>query len=270
MAGSLGEKVGEGAFAEVYAWAPGQVVKLLRKGFRRRAILHEARMTRAVFTAGGPAPQVFDEVSVDGRPGFVMARFDGPTLQHLSRTGAMSFEETGALLATLCLSVHRTRPPADVLFLRDHFERSAGLDDTRVPAAIATGVLALLDRLAPGDGLCHADLHSSNVIMTAEGPRIIDWTGAVRAPAVFDLACCQVLLSEIAPALVPDPERPIAVNAALQAAYAGLTGASPAALSAEIEPWLPVARAFALLGGAAPRQREQLIASLEASLRGAG
>lgn len=267
MGGSLGEKIGEGAFAEVYAWAPGQVIKLLRAGFRRRAILHEARMTRAVFAAGGPAPQVFDEVTVDGRPGIVMARLDGPTLQHLSRTGAMTFEETGALLATLCLSVHRTPPPADVLLLRDHFESSLRLNDTRIPEAIATGILALIHRLAPGDGLCHADLHSSNVIMTAQGPRIIDWTGAVRAPAVFDLACCHLLLTEIAPAIVPDPQRPIAVNAALQAAYAGLTGASPAALTAGIEPYLPIARAFALLGGAAPRQREQLIASVEASLR---
>jgi hypothetical protein len=28
MRGSLGEKIGEGAFADVHAWAPGQVVKL--------------------------------------------------------------------------------------------------------------------------------------------------------------------------------------------------------------------------------------------------
>ena len=28
MQGSLGEKIGEGVFADVHAWAPGQVVKL--------------------------------------------------------------------------------------------------------------------------------------------------------------------------------------------------------------------------------------------------
>ena len=36
MQGSLGEKIGEGAFSEAYAWAPGQVVKLFKPGVPRR------------------------------------------------------------------------------------------------------------------------------------------------------------------------------------------------------------------------------------------
>ena len=58
MRGSLGEKIGEGAFADVHAWAPGQVVKLFKAGVPQRASRWEARMTRAVFAAGGPAPEV--------------------------------------------------------------------------------------------------------------------------------------------------------------------------------------------------------------------
>ena len=34
MQGSLGEKIGEGAYADVHAWAPGQVLKLFKAGFR--------------------------------------------------------------------------------------------------------------------------------------------------------------------------------------------------------------------------------------------
>jgi hypothetical protein len=58
MRGSLGEKIGEGAFADVHAWAPGQVVKLFKAGVPQRVSWWEARMTRAVFAAGGPAPEV--------------------------------------------------------------------------------------------------------------------------------------------------------------------------------------------------------------------
>ena len=36
MRGSLGEKIGEGAFADVHAWAPGQVLKLFKAGVPRR------------------------------------------------------------------------------------------------------------------------------------------------------------------------------------------------------------------------------------------
>ena len=188
MRGSLGEKIGEGAFADVHAWAPGQVVKLFKAGVPRRLGWHEARMTRAVFAAGAPAPEVFGEVTLEGRFGIVLSRLDGPTLLQLYRSGAVTFEQAGAILATLAMSVHKTPPPPDVLSLRDYMDASLRHDGGTLPKHIATGILALIERLPPGDGLCHGDLHPGNVIMTAEGPRLIDWTGTVRAPAAFDLA----------------------------------------------------------------------------------
>ncbi len=73
MRGSLGEKIGEGAFADVHAWAPGQVVKLFKAGAAQRECRREARMTRAIFAAGGPAPEVFGEMELEGRFGIVLA-----------------------------------------------------------------------------------------------------------------------------------------------------------------------------------------------------
>jgi hypothetical protein len=76
MRGSLGEKIGEGVFADVHAWAPGQVVKLFKAGVPLRLSRHEARVTRAVFAAGAPAPEVLDEVTLEGRFGIVLGRLD--------------------------------------------------------------------------------------------------------------------------------------------------------------------------------------------------
>src|ERR1700722_16225058 len=179
MRGSLGEKIGEGAYADVYAWAPGRVLKLFKSGFPRRHSWWEARMTRAAFAAGAPAPEAFDEVTLEGRFGVVLQRLDGPTLSQLSRSGAMTPEQTGAILATLAISVHRTPPPADVLSLRDTMAGSSRLSSA-LPEHIATGILALIERLAPGDGLCHGDFYPGNVIMTADGPKLVDWGGATR------------------------------------------------------------------------------------------
>jgi len=47
--------------------------------------------------------------------------------------------------------------------------------------------------------LCHSDLHPGNVIMTAQGPRPIDWLGATRAPAAYEIAQCHVLIAELDP-----------------------------------------------------------------------
>ena len=267
MRGSLGEKIGEGAYADVHAWAPGQVVKLFKPNIPLPLSWHEAQMTRAAFAAGAPAPEVFGVMTLEGRFAMVLQRFDGPTLLQLTRTGAMTREQAGAILATLFLAVHKTVPPSDMLPLRDSMDAGLRHSGDRLPKHIATGILALIERLPPGDGLCHGDLHPGNVIMTAEGPRLIDWMGMVRAPAALDLAATHFLLAEIAPEVADDPERPRAVNAALQAEYARLAGMSQAALRSAIDSYLPVAYVRALFGEAMHAHKERLIQRIEAALR---
>jgi hypothetical protein len=138
MQGSLGEKIGEGAFADVHEWAPGRVLKLFKTGVRKRVAWHEARMTRAVFAAGAPAPAVFDEVTLEGRFGIVLTRLDGPTLTQLSRTGVMTPEQVGAILASLYTSVHKT-PPPDVPSLRRWIDFASQASRDILPQRIATG-----------------------------------------------------------------------------------------------------------------------------------
>ena len=169
MQGSLGEKIGEGLFADVHAWAPGQVVKLSKPGIPHYVLQHEARRTRAVFAAGGPAPEVLDEVTLDGRFGIVLPRFDGPTLREATRSGAVTRERAGAILATLCLAVHETRPPPDALSLRQAMDARLQFAGSVLPERIITGVLALSEHLAADEVLCHSDLHPGNVIDDAAG-----------------------------------------------------------------------------------------------------
>jgi len=271
MRGSLGEKVGEGAVSDIHAWAPGQVLKLFKAGVPRWIGEHEARMTRAVFAVGGLAPEVLDEVTLDGRFGIVLQRLEGPTLRQRLLARATTSEQAGAVLASLYTSVHKTPSPPEVPSLREWFTAASRIPDG-IPKHIATGVLALIERLPPGDGLCHADLHPGNVIMTADGPRIIDWVATVRAQGALDLARCHVTLSDLvyAPEGV-DPEQPRALNAAVQSEYARLAGMSPAALTAAMKPYLPILRAFALAEGATnPARRGRLVQSVEATLRSGG
>jgi Ser/Thr protein kinase RdoA (MazF antagonist) len=266
MRGFLGEKIGEGVTSDIHVWAPGQVVKLFKAGVPPRFGRHEARMTRAAFAAGAPAPDVLGEVSLEGRFGIVLPRFDGPTLLHLVLTRAMTYEQVGSVLATLYLSVHRTSPPPGTPSLRDWIDTASRSSGDLLPEHLATGVLTLIDRLPPDDGLCHADLHPGNVIMTAGGPRIIDWVCAARAPAIFDIGRCHVTLSELVPEDA-DPEPPRAINAAVQSEYARLTGMSPAELTATMQPYLPILRTFVLLQRpSTPVQRERLIQRIATAL----
>src|SRR5439155_888462 len=47
----------------------------------------------------------------------------------------------------------------------------------------------------PGDRLVHRDLHPLNVMMTPEGPMIIDWANASAGDPAFDVADTWVLFS---------------------------------------------------------------------------
>jgi hypothetical protein len=257
--------------SDIHAWAPGQVLKLFKTGVSRRFGEHEARMTRAVFAANGLAPEVFDEVTVEGRFGIVLTRLDGPTLRQSLLTGAVRSRQAAVILASLYRSVHTTAPLAEIPSLRAWFTAASRVPDG-IPEQVATGVLDLIERLPPSDGLCHADLHADNVIMTADGPRIIDWGATVRAPAALDLARCHVTFSDLvyAPEGV-DPERPRALNAAIQTEYARLAGLTPTALAAAVETYLPILRAFALAERATnPARRAQLIQFIETALRSDG
>jgi Ser/Thr protein kinase RdoA (MazF antagonist) len=267
MQGSLGEKIGEGAYSEAYAWAPGQVVKLFKPGLPRRMPRFEVLMLRAVLAAGVPVAEVFGEVTVDGRFGIVLQRLNGPTLLQLTRTGAATFEQAGAIVAALAMSIHKTTPPPAVLSMRDYMEDSLRLGRGKLPKHIATDVLALIDRLPPGDGLCHCDLSPGNVIMTDQGPMLVDWVSAMRGPAALELGFLHVILSELAPEIADNPERPRATNTAAQTEYARLAGISRAELTAAMEPYLPIVRTFVVMGDAVPSLRGRLIQRIEAGLR---
>lgn len=265
MNGCLGARIGEGAAADVHVWAPGRVVKLFKAGLPQRISMHEARMTRAIFSASALAPEVFDEIVVEGRFGFVMSRLEGPTLMQITKSGAIEYAEAGAVLAGVIHSVHKTPPPPEVPILRDYMTVSLRRAGDMLPKHIVTGILAVIDGLSPGDGLCHGDPHTGNVIMTVNGPRLIDWIGTMRAPAALDLALAHVVLCELAPEIVVDPQRPRAIHAAFQAAYAALAGVSPPALTVAMEPYLTIARMLLLLSGAVPAQRARLIQRLDAN-----
>ena len=197
----------------------------------------------------------------------MLTRLDGSTLLQLLLTRAMTPRQVGAILATLADDRSQDAPAGGRCTpCTTGCATRCAAPETEFRSKIATGILTLIERLPPWDGLCHCDLHPGNVIMTADGPRLVDWVGVVRAPAALDLSVCQVQLSEIVPEFADDPDRPRAVNAAMQSEYARLADMSQAALTAAMEPFLPIVCVFALVGDAWPAKREWLIQRVEAAL----
>ena len=59
----------------------------------------------------------------------------------------------------------------------------------------AAAVLERLAALPDGDRICHGDMHPGNVLMSAAGPKVIDWMSAKAGPPEADVARTLFLLT---------------------------------------------------------------------------
>lgn len=154
----LGRKIAEGRDSEIYDHGPGKVLRVARD---RRSLVAEAEVMSYVRSQGYPAPRVHDA----GEGYLVMDRVDGPTM--LDDAIPLRIGRHAKLLASLHEQLHRIPAPS------------------------------WMTREAPlaGDRLVHRDLHPLNVLITPDGPVVIDWSNASRGDPAFDVADTWVLFA---------------------------------------------------------------------------
>ena len=180
-----GTLVGAGRNADVYDIGGGRVLRRYRDGRDAAAVDREARVMVHARAHGVPVPEVFE---VDGSD-IVMERATGPTMLDVLGRRPWTLRRQARLLARLHETVHRA--PA--------------LPGLRAPCG---------DEDPDGQVLLHRDLHPMNVILTSAGPVIIDWEGAARGPAMYDIAWTWVILAS---SEVPDTGLAAAAVRGLQA-----------------------------------------------------
>ncbi len=182
-----------GRTAEVYAWQDGKVLKLYRDWCPTNWVDHEAHIAEVVTQAGLPAPHAYGVVEVNGRRGVVYERVDGESMLQGMRRQPLKMAAFGRMLADLHYEMHR-QPVTTLPEQHSQIERSLN-EARKLPDDLRTAALAALARLPDGDRLCHGDFHPDNVVMTAKGPRIIDWMTANRGNPWADVARTHLLLT---------------------------------------------------------------------------
>lgn len=161
-----------GRDGDIFEFAPGLVLRKPRDG---RSIAHEARTMQYVAEHGYPVPRI-EEVRADGTE-IVMERIDGPIMMDAMVRPPWKLGEHLRLLADLLDQLHEI-PAPDWL---------PGMPED-------------------GDAILHLDLHPLNVIMSPNGPIVIDWPNARRGDPMADVAVSYAL---IACGQIPLP-RPVA------------------------------------------------------------
>ncbi|WP_344658645.1 phosphotransferase [Catenulispora subtropica] len=153
-----GELIGSGRDADVYALDDSWVLRRTRD---RRPQAREAAVMAHLHAHGYPVPEVRPD---GGTPeDLVMRRAAGPTLLEAALAGELDADRVGAMLAELLVRLH-TVPVRD----------------------------------GAGTAILHLDLHPLNVILTAEGPVVIDWTNTREDDPVLDWAMSALILAQVA------------------------------------------------------------------------
>jgi aminoglycoside phosphotransferase (APT) family kinase protein len=140
--------------------------RVLRRTRPPRRLTAEADLMRHVRAAGYPAPAVFE----DREDGLVMARIEGPSMLDDLRSHPWRFRRHARTLAALHRDLHRIPAPEGL------------------PAPFAEG-----------DAMLHLDLHPANVLLSDDGPVVIDWSSAARGPAGADVADAWLVLAAARP-----------------------------------------------------------------------
>ncbi|MER6081836.1 aminoglycoside phosphotransferase family protein [Streptomyces sp. NPDC001833] len=155
-----GRLLGSGRSADVYELDEAWVLRRDRDGWGDAAA--EGAVMTYVREHGYPAPRVRPTGS---RTELVMERLSGPTMLAALLAGETGPAEGGALLASLLRELHTVpgRDPSD-----------------------------------PGARVLHLDLHPDNVMMTPDGPRVIDWSNAEDGPPGLDWGMSAVILAQVA------------------------------------------------------------------------
>ena len=159
---SNGHVIAEGRDTEILDHGPGQV---LRRPRVPRSLDTEAHVMEWVRAQGYPCPAVVELVD----DGMVMERIEGVSmLDHLGRH-PWELRAQATLLADLHGWLHRLPVPDDLSARLGH-------------------------PYGDGTALVHLDLHPGNVMLSADGPVVIDWSNAAVGDGAADVAVAWLLM----------------------------------------------------------------------------
>jgi aminoglycoside phosphotransferase (APT) family kinase protein len=183
----LGDVVARGSRSSVHAYGRGAVVKVPLPATPDSWILAEAEYVEAVRAVGAPAPSLLGIERIFGRPASVWERVDGPSLWQQVVDRPDRSADVGRRLADIQLALFELVPPVTLPDQRDRLISKIRWSAANVDVSLGVA----LELLPAGTGtprLCHGDLHPSNVIVSQDGPVIVDWFDASRGDRVADVA----------------------------------------------------------------------------------
>ena len=162
-----------------------KAIKVFDANFSKSDILTEALNQARVEEAGVRVPKVLEVSVIDGKWAIVSEYIPGKTLAQLMEENPQEKDAYLEQFVDLQMEVHTHRAPL-LNKLYDKMKRK--IDETGLDATTRYELHTRLDSTPHHNKVCHGDFNPSNIIMSENGPYILDWSHATQGNASADVA----------------------------------------------------------------------------------
>ena len=186
----------KGGTGECYRLDEDTILKLYYEGFPKEYVQREKAGARTALVAGVPTAISFQPVQVGNRYGLVYERVEGKTLSELTAQEPSLAQERGGMLAVIAKTLHGAHgKPWSLPRTTEHIRKELPKIDYATESTIRH-IQAFMDGLDEEQGFVHGDFHPNNVIVSADGPMLIDMGDFSLGSPLFDLASLLFCLFE--------------------------------------------------------------------------
>ncbi len=162
-----------------------KAIKVFDANFSKSDILNEALNQARVEEAGVRVPKVLEVSVIDGKWAIVSEYIPGKTLAQLMEENPQEKDAYLEQFVDLQMEVHTHRAP---LLNKLHDKMKRKIDETGLDATTRYELHTRLDSTPHHNKVCHGDFNPSNIIMSENGPYILDWSHATQGNASADVA----------------------------------------------------------------------------------
>lgn len=162
-----------------------KAIKVFDANFSKSDILNEALNQARVEEAGIRVPKVLEVSVIDGKWAIVSEYIPGKTLAQLMEENPQEKDAYLEQFVDLQMEVHTHRAP---LLNKLHDKMKRKIDETGLDATTRYELHTRLDSTPHHNKVCHGDFNPSNIIMSENGPYILDWSHATQGNASADVA----------------------------------------------------------------------------------
>lgn len=219
-----------------------KAIKVFDANFSKSDILNEALNQARVEEAGIRVPKVLEVSVIDGKWAIVSEYIPGKTLAQLMEENPQEKDAYLEQFVELQMDVHTHRAP---LLNKLHDKMKRKIDETGLDATTRYELHTRLDSTPHHNKVCHGDFNPSNIIMSENGPYILDWSHATQGNASADVARTYLLFW---------------LNGDIDGAkkYLNLFSKKSDTARQYVERWLPIVAASQSVKGK-PQEREFLL-----------